>query len=76
VSHSHKSRSRAVLPDEKEDNEANWNPPLSAATTSVVAGLTYEEYEKAIRHNLQKKQKSQRASSNPDQAPEAGRMRI
>jgi len=76
VSHSHKGRSRAVVADEEEDNEANWNPPSSAATASVVPGLTYEEYERAIRHDLRKKQKSQGASSNPDQAPEAGRLRI
>jgi len=74
VSHSHKGRSRVVVADEEEDNEANWNPPSSAATTSVVPGLTYEEYERAIRHDLRKKQKSQGASSNPDQAPEAGSL--
>ncbi|KAF3634546.1 hypothetical protein FXO38_25070 [Capsicum annuum] len=70
----HLGRSRVVVADEEEDYEANWNPPSSAATTSVVPGLTYEEYERAIRHDLRKKQKSQGASSNPDQAPEAGSL--
>ncbi|KAF3617538.1 hypothetical protein FXO38_33925 [Capsicum annuum] len=74
VSHSHKGRSRVVVADKEEDNEANWNPPSSAATTFMVPGLTYEEYERGIRHDLRKKQKSQGESSNPDQAPEAGSL--
>ncbi|KAH0639472.1 hypothetical protein KY285_036058 [Solanum tuberosum] len=52
VNHSHKGRSRAVVTDEEEDNEANWNSPSST------------------------KQKSQGASSNLDQVPEAGRLRM
>ncbi|KAK6776138.1 hypothetical protein RDI58_027139 [Solanum bulbocastanum] len=59
INHSYKGRSRAVVAGEEENNEANWNSPSSAATASVVPGLTYEEYERAIRHDLRKKQKSE-----------------
>ncbi|WMV21287.1 hypothetical protein MTR67_014672, partial [Solanum verrucosum] len=58
---------KGVVADEEEDNEANWNPPSSAATASVVPGLTYEEYERAIRHDLRKKQKSTQQANGTKQ---------